>query len=132
VDPRIKRLEKEAHFSPLHAHAYVESEGNCVFCGFDLIDTPQRYSMGTIDHLLPRSRYEHLADHKANHVLSCLRCNGLKSGFCGLEPGEDAEDMLEHHRDVLISRAVSYLEAAVPRLNGEWSQAKEILRDKRH
>jgi hypothetical protein len=36
--------------------------------------------------------------------------------------------MLEHHRDLLIKRAIEHLENVVPKLNGEWRCAKEILR----
>jgi hypothetical protein len=128
MDPRVKRLEDEAGFSPRQARAYVESEGRCGFCGCDLIDTPERYAMGTIDHLLPRSSYPDFEDHTDNHVLACLRCNGLKSGFCGLRHGEDPLDMITKRKRALVERAREHLDALRPRVDDEWRTVCDIIR----
>jgi hypothetical protein len=128
TDPRIKLLESEVHFSPLHAHAYVEFEGHCGFCGCDLIATPEQYALGTIDHLLPRSKYPDFEDHRDNHVLACLGCNGLKSGYCPLKSGEDPAEALEQRKEILIKRTREYLATARPRVDGEWCRARDILR----
>ncbi len=130
-DPRAKQLKDEANFNPVRAHAYVTYDGKCAFCGCDLIDTPEHYALGTIDHLLPKGEYPELADLEVNHVLSCFTCNQLKDGYHGLQKGEDPEKTLHEGREELLRRARAHLDQKRPRWETEWSTARRILRGDR-
>lgn len=127
-DPRAKRLQDEAKFNLVRAHAYVTYDGKCAFCGCDLIDTPEHFALGTIDHLLPKSEYPELADLEINHVLSCFTCNQLKDGFHGLRKDEDPEKALHEGREELLERSRAHLAKVRPKWETEWNTARQILR----
>ena len=109
------------------ARAYIDFEGRCAFCGRDLIGTPDAYSIGTIDHLLPKSRYPQLCDDEDNKALSCLICNGLKGGSDVLHRDEDPIDMVRNRRDELIKRSTAAIKQRSKKSLEDWKKVKAIV-----
>lgn len=74
----ISILKKEFGFWESTAIAFIEANGECVYCGENLYSNRLRYYSQNIDHVYPKSKYLNLANKQVNLALSCFKCNSLK------------------------------------------------------
>ena len=129
-DEVASELQRELHFDPRTANAYVRALGRCEYCDRDLVFDRLGYACGQIDHLLPRWIYPYeIAGHPQNFVLSCSLCNGIKREADVLRrPNEDAVEMLVNHREELVLRARALIQDRLEEPNRRWQIAKTLLR----
>jgi 5-methylcytosine-specific restriction endonuclease McrA len=110
------------------AQAYIDFGGKCGYCGRDLVEDRHDYSIGTIDHLIPRKVFPGGVWLQENLILSCSLCNSLKCDYNPCSEGENVEDALQNRRDVLLQRAkVEIAEKAGP-THAAWWQVRMLLR----
>ncbi len=127
-DVLIQELKTKLKFKDSIATAFVKAYGRCEYCGVDLLRDRQGYASASVDHLLPKGTYdENVAEHPNNWVLSCSCCNSAKGTYDVLEQGEDANDMVENKREVLIPRAKKYISGKMLEYDRQWMSAVEIL-----
>jgi len=126
-EARIRELSLVFEGNRDKAYAYVEFEGRCAFCGRDLIGTPDAYSIGTLDHILPKGKYPELSEDQRNKALSCLVCNHLKGNFDPLKHDEDPLEMVREGKRALISRSTAAIREQEQRANENWKKAKAIV-----
>ncbi len=127
-DLLIQELKTKLKFHDSIATAFVKARGRCEYCGYDLLRDRQGYASATVDHLLPKGTYgENVAEHPNNWVLSCSCCNSTKGKYDVLEQGEDANDMVENKREVLIHRAKKYISGKMPEYDRDWIIANQLL-----
>ncbi|HEX3045275.1 MAG TPA: HNH endonuclease signature motif containing protein [Bacillota bacterium] len=109
----IKRLACEHRFNCYTARAYLRYDGRCAYCGVDLLKDPLSYAAGTIDHLLPRTKYPDYIEHMDNYTLCCTSCNSIKGAMDVLLPEEDPKSMLEddEKKKKLIERVQAEIQA---------------------
>ena len=68
----------------LRAILYRHGELHCEYCGkpnlilFGLKKKPNKKTMATVDHFLPKSKYPHLAFSRNNLLVCCNTCNHKK------------------------------------------------------
>jgi hypothetical protein len=113
----------------------------CAYCDLPLMSTePTSFRHGTVDHLLPKSRYRQLELDQLNIVPCCYRCNAVKGRW---DPNErdpvysqnDLDDQLtKEQRDKLKARTRDYvhkkLETAHPHIWQCWiSACKELEKE---
>ncbi len=108
------------------AHALVDADGKCVYCGENLLVTRLGYSSIVMDHLLPTAIYPAFEKNIENHVLSCASCNWMKSKYDPLFNGESDEDMLQK-RDILIERCRNHLKPKIDARYNEWKSIKNLI-----
>lgn len=125
----VQRLIQECNFKPATAKAYIRFKGKCGYCGVELIGGKVNYMAGTIDHLLPRTKYPELIEEEENYILCCVTCNSLKGTLDVLLPGEDPIGMVKNKKDELIGRVKQTLDGK----NAEYDQIRiaveKIVRD---
>ncbi len=124
----IKELKTKLKFHESIATAFVVGNGRCEYCGQDLLRDRQEYASATLDHLLPKEKYDKsIAENPNNWVLSCSCCNSAKGRYDVLKTNEDANEMLNNNRDDLIVRARKYISEKMLEYDREWISAIEIL-----
>jgi hypothetical protein len=109
------------------AKAMEESNGCCVYCKVNLLESRIAYYSITLDHLLPKSKYPKIEAHLENHVLSCNACNSIKRNFDALGEGEDPLQMLQSNRDELIRRAEEFINARSEERNKELDEIRNLI-----
>ena len=104
----------------------------CSYCDLPLMSLePTSFRNGTVDHVLPKSRYPQLALDRSNAVPCCYRCNAIKGRW---DPNKDdppykglSEPLTDEERAELVSRAKAYvqlkLSTAHPRIWECWETA---------
>ena len=123
-----KRLFEEAGFEKRTAAAYVRTNGNCEYCGTDLISNRLIYAGAQIDHLLPKSKHApEIYEMAENYALSCTLCNGRKKDASVLEEGEDPKTILLTKRADLIGRAQLIIEKKRADEDKTWNLVKSII-----
>ena len=111
-DDIIERLINCCGFHRSYATALVRSEGKCEYCERNLLCDRFEYSVSTLDHLLPKSKYpECVAENECNWVFCCGPCNSTKHTW---DPNETvtpvaSPDDLRHRRQKLILAARCYI-----------------------
>ncbi|MCW9023344.1 MAG: HNH endonuclease [Gammaproteobacteria bacterium] len=128
MDKRIEKLMKIYGWYEGIARALIDSNGYCVFCGENLVETRLGYSSIVMDHLLPKSKYPDLEYEFHNHILSCSSCNGMKGNFDPLHEGEEAKSMLQNRQEI-IDRCKHYLSKSIRDRKEEWLEIKDLLND---
>ena len=106
------------------ARAIECANGNCVYCGENLVETRLGYSSIEMDHLLPKSIYKKVEWDFDNHVLSCSSCNGMKKNWNPLEEGENALEMLRGNKQEIINRVSDYLSDKIEARENEWQRVR--------
>jgi len=80
---------------------FERDRGQCRYCGFDLLESFERYYMAEVDHLLPREFPDR--DELQHLVLACRACNSRLSRAHGLKL-VTFEQRLEYLRHPDLSR----------------------------
>lgn len=128
-DERVGELIEELDFHPLTAKIYVKYNGKCAYCGLDLLETTVKYHSGTIDRLLPKSKYPELEWEESNLALSCFSCSNLKGEYDALESNpENALELLAKHQEILINKIKNELSKRMQTVENERIRVKRIIR----
>ena len=70
-----------------------------------------------LDHLLPRSKYPHLANDPDNFVLSCQRCNNLKRAYDPLDGEKNPEGILRTDKPLVVEKVRVHLKERIEKDN---------------
>jgi 5-methylcytosine-specific restriction endonuclease McrA len=73
---------------------FERDQGRCVYCGVDLKADFDRFTMATVDHLVPESKGG--TEDFENLLLSCRVCNGLKANFVPEPPVNVAKNRRDY------------------------------------
>jgi len=112
---KIGLLMTRYGFNHVTANAWVESNGKCVYCGANMIESLLTWLSAEIDHILPKSTYPDLEWEPLNCVLCCRGCNCAKLKFdpVGLIKSLEVScpiELLRTNRQELISVIKTKLE----------------------
>src|SRR5580700_9458683 len=109
----------------------------CAYCDLPVMSVePSSFRHGTVDHLLPKRYYKHLAREQSNGVPCCYRCNAVKGSWdpnrCDPVYQQDGGDQLtDVQRKELIARSREYIRAklatAHPHIWQCWTKACKEL-----
>lgn len=104
----------------------------CAYCDLPLMSfEPTSFRNGTVDHVLPKSRYPWLGLDRSNGVPCCYRCNSVKGSW---DPNKEAPvyqgltgPLSDEERSELVRKARAYvqrkLSEAHPRIWDCWEKA---------
>lgn len=110
----------------------LRHNGKCTYCGFDLLSSQAIcYHFWCIDHLLPQVRYRELEDHPENKVLSCPRCNSVKSDYdpnAGSLIYSGNGQLTAEQREELLDKAREYVRQKNTQLNESFCKELELLK----
>lgn len=124
-----KVLRQEYRWYEGIAKAAVSSNGYCVYCDEDLLESLVSYSAMQMDHLLPKSKYPEFEWNTENHVLCCFSCNGMKGNYDPAECLDVPDGMaLTAQKVELIRRVKAHLSVRIGKRKAEWEKVAEHIR----
>jgi hypothetical protein len=110
----------------------------CAYCDLPLMSVePNSFRNGTVDHLLPKSKYESLKLDHFNAVPCCYRCNAVKGRWDpnNIDPVYSPESgpLGTEQREKLIQRARDFVQKKLAQAHPDiwrcWTKASQQLGD---
>jgi len=102
--PKPRRLA--GTLKPARLAALVQSGFRCVYCGRDLLTSPETLLAATIDHVMPKAMAG--SDHHTNLVACCRLCNQAKSSI--------PADSVDQIRPAVLARRQKMIDGIVSQM----------------